>query len=86
MHTFAAAGIGLGTVMGCFGNNIAITKKAYNHIGGFEKLKFSVTEDFVILKAIHNAKFSIRYICTEDTTVETLPENTFKGYLTQRKR
>ncbi|MCL2040351.1 MAG: glycosyltransferase [Bacteroidetes bacterium] len=86
MHTYACAGIGLNTVMGCFGNNIAITKEAYNKIGGYETLKFSVTEDFVLLKAIFDAGFSIRYLCMEDSVVETLPENSFKDYMVQRKR
>jgi len=86
MHTFACAGIRLNTVLGCFGNNIAITRKAYNEIGGYETLKFSVTEDFVLLKAIFDAGFSIRYLCIKDTIVETLPVDTFKEYMIQRKR
>jgi cellulose synthase/poly-beta-1,6-N-acetylglucosamine synthase-like glycosyltransferase len=86
MHTFGCAGVGMSNVLGCFGNNIAITKTAYNKIGGYEALKFSVTEDFVLLKAIFDAKFSIRYLCLEDTIVETLPVNSFKEYLLQRKR
>ena len=86
MHTFACAGIGLNTILGCFGNNIAITKTAYNKIGGYESLKFSVTEDYILLKAISDAGFSIRYLCLEDTIVETLPVNSFKEYMLQRKR
>jgi cellulose synthase/poly-beta-1,6-N-acetylglucosamine synthase-like glycosyltransferase len=86
MHTFACAGIGLNKVLGCFGNNIAITKEAYKKIGGYEALKFSVTEDYVLLKAIFDAGFSIRYLCLEDTIVETLPVNSFKEYMLQRKR
>ena len=86
MHTFACAGIGLNTVLGCFGNNIAITKEAYNEIGGYEMLKFSVTEDYVLLKAIFDAGFSVKYLCLKDTIVETLPVNSFKEYMLQRKR
>ena len=86
MHTYACAGIGLNTILGCFGNNIAITKEAYTKIGGYESLRFSVTEDYVLLKAIFDAGFSIRYLCIEDSIVSTLPVNSFKEYMMQRKR
>jgi cellulose synthase/poly-beta-1,6-N-acetylglucosamine synthase-like glycosyltransferase len=86
MHTFACAGIGLDVVLGCFGNNISITKEAYNKIGGFDKLKFSVTEDFVLLNAIFQAGFGIKYLCDKNSVVETLPVATFSEYMAQRKR
>lgn len=76
----------MNTPLGCFGNNISISKAAYNHIGGFDKLKFSVTEDYVLLNSIFEAGFSIRYLCSKDTSVETLPVDTFRKYLKQRKR
>jgi len=86
MHTYGCAGIGLNTVLGCFGNNIAITKEAYTKIGGYEALRFSVTEDYVLLKAVFDAGFLIRYLCIEDSIVETLPVNSFREYMVQRKR
>ena len=86
MHTFACAGIGIDIVLGCFGNNISITKEAYNTIGGFDNLEFSVTEDFVLLNAIFREGFEVKYLCDKNTTVETLPVDTFTEYMTQRKR
>jgi len=86
MSTYACAGIGLNTVLGCFGNNIAITKEAYNKIGGYENLKFSVTEDFALLNAIFGAGFGVKYLCDKNSTVETLPVEIFSEYMTQRKR
>ncbi|MPM93224.1 hypothetical protein SDC9_140360 [bioreactor metagenome] len=86
MHTYACAGIGMDMVLGCFGNNISITKEAYNKIGGYTNLAFSVTEDYVLLKAIFNAGFEVRYLCDTNTVVETLPVETFSEYMSQRKR
>jgi len=86
MHTFACAGIGMDVVLGCFGNNISITKEAYNKIGGFDNLEFSVTEDFVLLQAIFQAGFGVKYLCDKNATVETLPVETFSEYMSQRKR
>ena len=86
MHTYACAGIGLDTILGCFGNNISITKEAYNKIGGFAELEFSVTEDFVLLNAIFGAGFEVKYLCDKNSVVETLPVDTFLEYMRQRKR
>jgi len=86
MHTMASTGIWIGTVLGCFGNNIAISRDAFFKIGGYENLEFSVTEDYVLLKAIFNAGFQVRYLCEDWTTVETLPVETFSEYMSQHKR
>ena len=86
MHTYGCAGVYLDTVLGCFGNNISLTRTAYETVGTYNNLRFSVTEDYVLLDAVHKSKFSVRYLCSNNTAVETLPLNTFKQYLKQRKR
>lgn len=48
----AAATAGLGKPLGSIGNNLSFRKAAYNQIGGYRKLKFSVTEDYTIVQAI----------------------------------
>jgi cellulose synthase/poly-beta-1,6-N-acetylglucosamine synthase-like glycosyltransferase len=86
MHTYGTAGIALNNILGCFGNNISISRVAYETIGGYQNIPFSVTEDYALLNSIHKAGFKIRYLCGLDTTVETLPLETFSQYLLQRKR
>lgn len=86
MHTYACAGIGMRTILGCFGNNIAITKEAYWKVGGYSNIKFSVTEDFALLKSVFDAKYAIRYLCDTDSAVTTFPVNTFAEYMSQRRR
>ncbi len=45
---FVASGtINLGKAVSCIGNNMSFRKKAYEEVGGFENLPFSVTEDFL---------------------------------------
>ena len=48
----AAGTINLGYPISCIGNNMSYRKKAYLETGGYEKLPFSVTEDFNLLMAI----------------------------------
>ncbi len=48
----AAATAGLGNPLGSIGNNLSFRKSAYNEVGGYRKLKFSVTEDYTVVQAI----------------------------------
>ncbi len=51
--TVAAGTINLGLPLSCIGNNMAYRRDAYNWVGGYENIKFSVTEDFALLHKIH---------------------------------
>jgi cellulose synthase/poly-beta-1,6-N-acetylglucosamine synthase-like glycosyltransferase len=52
----AAATAGLGNPLGSIGNNLSFRKSAYNQVGGYRKLKFSVTEDYTVVQAIVGLK------------------------------
>lgn len=86
MHTMASGGMGLNFPLGCFGNNMAFKKSIYNQTGGYGKIEFSVTEDLALLQTVHKMGGKINYICHRDSTVKTLPLNSIKDYLNQRKR
>ena len=48
----AAAMAGLGHPLGSIGNNLSFRKSAYDQVGGYRELKFSVTEDYTVVQAI----------------------------------
>jgi len=52
----AAGTINLNYPVSCIGNNMSFRKQAYIEAGGYEKLPFSVTEDFILLKGISELK------------------------------
>lgn len=52
----AAAAAGLGHPLGSIGNNLSFRRSAYNQVGGYRKLKFSVTEDYTVVQAIVGSK------------------------------
>jgi cellulose synthase/poly-beta-1,6-N-acetylglucosamine synthase-like glycosyltransferase len=85
---FIAAGtINLGKPVSCIGNNMSFRKKAYEETGGFEKLSFSVTEDFLLLNSIHKLnKYEVIYPLTKDTLVISKPVPTFRELFNQKKR
>lgn len=85
-HTLASAGIGLNIPLGCFGNNLSIRAKAFRELGGYEKIKFSVTEDLALLQAVFDAGWDIHYLYSPESLVTTLPCKTIKSYIQQHHR
>ncbi|MGE5480624.1 MAG: glycosyltransferase [Chloroflexota bacterium] len=86
MHTMAQAGVGLSQIVGCYGNNLSVLAKAYKEVGGYRNIPFSVTEDYALLKAITNAGWGARYLCSPGSTVTTYPCKTFTEYISQHRR
>jgi 1,2-diacylglycerol 3-beta-glucosyltransferase len=82
MRLFALFNIPL-TAMG---NNMAVTRKAYDAVGGYENIPFSITEDYALFRAILHKGF--RFIQLFDRRVMTIskPVPTFPELLVQRKR
>ncbi len=86
MHTMASAGVGLNVPLGCYGNNLSITKKDYFAVGGYPNIPFSITEDMALQKAVFKAESKLNYLIDINSTVTTLPEKTFSDYISQHRR
>ncbi len=86
MHTMASAGIGLNQPLGCYGNNLSVRKSVYDKLGGYQHIKFSVTEDLALLLAVIKSGRKARYILHPDSAVDTIPCRTFGEYLHQKHR
>ncbi len=52
----AAGTMHIGQPLSCIGNNMSYRKSAYEEVGGYEALPFSVTEDSLLLLTIHRLK------------------------------
>ncbi len=86
LHTLAVGGIGLNLPYGCFGNNISLSKEKFEKIGGYEALKFSVTEDLAMLQFMHDKGYKLRHLSNHESTINTLPNKTLKEYINQHHR
>jgi cellulose synthase/poly-beta-1,6-N-acetylglucosamine synthase-like glycosyltransferase len=83
----ASGGDGIGIPISCVGNNMSYRMKAYNDVGGYEKIKFSVTEDFMLLQKIHKeTSYKTKFPVNNDTKNTTLPCLTLTQLLRQKKR
>jgi cellulose synthase/poly-beta-1,6-N-acetylglucosamine synthase-like glycosyltransferase len=86
LQAMATAGLGLGHPLGCYGNNLSIRLKDFKDVGGYRKIKFSLTEDLALLTAVSKRGRKAGYICQNDTMVFTKPCRTFGEYLSQHHR
>ncbi|MBK6506955.1 MAG: glycosyltransferase [Ignavibacteria bacterium] len=85
--TLASSSCGLDKIMSCIGNNLAFTKKAYDHVGGYRAIGFSVTEDLALMRKINEIKDSrIVYPVSFESLVMTEPCLTIKELSSQKRR
>lgn len=68
------------------GNNMAFTKKAYEEIGGYNAIPFSITEDYALFHAFRKKGLKTKQILNLETLSFSKPAITFRAILTQRKR
>lgn len=68
------------------GNNMCISKKAYESVGGYENIPFSITEDYALFKAIRDKGFSTSQLFNSESIVYSAPVDNFKTLMNQRKR
>jgi cellulose synthase/poly-beta-1,6-N-acetylglucosamine synthase-like glycosyltransferase len=76
----ASATMALKNPLSCIGNNFSFRREAYDEVGGYRGIKFSVTEDFALFKAItRSGRWGYRYPLEKESLVfskacGTLPE------------
>jgi len=82
IKAFANAGIGCTTV----GNNMAVRAEAYWQTGGYEKIDFSITEDYKLFKEVTSRGWEWRTLLSKDVLGLAWYIPSVKEMLHQRKR
>lgn len=68
------------------GNNMMVTRKAYLATGGYEKVPFSVTEDFALFREVVKHRFGFAQVVQTQALAFTKPAANLRELLQQRKR
>ena len=69
------------------GNDMGIRRAAYDAVGGYQSLPFSVTEDHALFHAVANCPpWRVRFPLQPEIAVETLPQPTVGAVYGQRRR
>ncbi len=83
----ASSAAALGNPLGSIGNNLSFRKKAYDDVGGYRNIEFSVTEDYTLVQAIiRRAKWNYLYPIDERVLVESKPCPTLSTLIQQKHR
>jgi cellulose synthase/poly-beta-1,6-N-acetylglucosamine synthase-like glycosyltransferase len=85
--SLASGSSGINQTLSCIGNNLSFRKSAYNDVGGYNGIDFSITEDFALMRAIHKLKkYKIKYPVNYQSVVWTEACRDFKTLYKQKKR
>ena len=68
------------------GNNMLVTREAYESIGGYETMAFSITEDLQLFDKIVNQGWGFRNLMDRRVLGVSVPQPTAMHLLRQRKR
>lgn len=77
---------GLNIPVTAMGNNMAISRTAYDDVGGYENLPFSITEDYALFRAIIQRDYGFKNLLNPDVLAFSKPANSVSAFLQQRKR
>lgn len=70
----------------CMGNNMAVKKEAFDEVGGYKKIGFSVTEDFKLFRALLSKGWRFKNLYSKGVLAYSKPMDSFNDLLKQRKR
>jgi len=76
----------LGHNVTAMGNNMLVSKQAYEEVGGFSQVSLSVTEDLALAQALTKKGYRPVQQVSPASLVETKSEENFGALLKQRKR
>lgn len=76
----------LNTPVVAMGNNMFVTRKAYEAVGGYESIPFSVTEDLELFRQVQKKGFSTTHVVSPKSLVVTKGTKGLINLLRQRKR
>lgn len=76
----------VGKTLSVMGNNMAVRKEAYQKVGGYESIPFSVTEDFALHRELTHVGFDSKLIFDPAVKAFTLPVRSWNSLLHQRRR
>ena len=85
--TVGAGAAGLGKPVSVLGNNFSFRRDAYDAVGGYRNLGFSIIEDFSLMQAVvRRTDWRVCFPLDRGTAVYSKPMATFAEFHQQRKR
>ncbi len=87
LFTVASAGTRVGIPLTAVGTNLSVRRQAYDDVGGYRKIPFSVTEDYALFHAVISTKrYGARFPMDRGALVESQPCGSWEQLYRQKKR
>lgn len=87
LFTVAAGSIRIGFPVTAVGNNLSVRRLAYEAVGGYREIPFSVTEDYALFNAVtHAGRYQARIPREERSLIVSHPCRTWRELYRQKKR
>jgi len=87
LQGLAVSASNAGKTVTVVGNNLAFRKSAYQELGGYKQIGFSLTEDHALMQAIlDNGVGEVKYICDPEGPVFSLEMSGWLSFVRQRLR
>jgi cellulose synthase/poly-beta-1,6-N-acetylglucosamine synthase-like glycosyltransferase len=86
LQTIGSAALALGYPVGVIGNNFSFRREAYESVGGYRGVPFTVTEDFALFQAMAEKGYRSIFPCDYQAQMFTLPCATMRDMLRQKHR
>lgn len=82
-----ASAIGLGVPLSILGNNFSFRRAAYEQVGGYEKMNFTIVEDFALMRRlVKSTSWQVCYPIDPEMQVYSQPLPGWRQFYQQRKR
>lgn len=83
----ASASANLNVPLSVIGNNMSVRREAYESVGGYREIPFSITEDYALFQAIwHKEPWKVKFRIDSKLTVMSKAAPTFKLWWRQKHR
>ena len=86
LQSIASASMAFDSPVGVVGNNLSFHRDAYERVGGYRELPFSITEDFSLFLALIQEGCQVVFPCDPSTRVVTAPCPDLQTVLRQKHR
>lgn len=85
--SIGAGAMGLGKPLSVLGNNFSFRKSAYDEVGGYRNMGFTIIEDFALMRTlVKKTTWKVLYPINPDMLVYSQPMQSWRTFQTQRKR
>ncbi|RMD89843.1 MAG: glycosyltransferase [Calditrichaeota bacterium] len=85
--TIGTGAMGFGIPLSVLGNNLSFRRCAYEEVGGYQNMGFTIIEDFALMKTLlRKTSWKVRYPIDPQMLVYSLPMDRLSRFYEQRKR